>query len=189
MPATNRNAPIGGPISWFMSRYPPWSRAFASPIDARGTSRGSRLVEARSANVSAVPSRSSPSRTIGTLIDPVAMVVASTASTPARTRLTRMMIRRRSARSTTTPANVPNTSEGRNSQKNASETTNGSRVWLATRRGPAASTIPSPMLVNVEADHSQRKPAPRRAGRTLPTTASRALGMGGSAYRSDPLDK
>src|SRR5258705_159025 len=29
------------------------------------------------------------------------------------------------ARATTTPANVPNTSDGRNSQKNASDTTNG----------------------------------------------------------------
>ena len=46
----------------------------------------------------------------------------------------------------------------------AIETSNGSRVWLATSSGPAASAIPSPMLVRTDATSSRRNQRPSRGG-------------------------
>ena len=56
MPTANRNAPIGGASSWFVSRNAPCIRAFAMPRSSRATRPGSSVLLAESAKVSAVPS-------------------------------------------------------------------------------------------------------------------------------------
>ena len=55
IPAANRNAPIGGVRSWFVSRNAPCIRALAMPRSSRATRPGSSVLLAESANVSAVP--------------------------------------------------------------------------------------------------------------------------------------
>ncbi len=95
---------------------------------------------------------------------PVTMVTTRMASTKARTRFTTMTIRRRSNRSAATPPITPNRSVGRYSLKRARDTRNGSWVSEATSSGPADTTTPSPMLLTIVADSSQRKPDPSLVG-------------------------
>ncbi len=117
-----------------------------------------------SANVSAVPSTNSATSTMTMLTASLTIVTARTARMAARTRLTAAMSRTRSTRSATTPACTPNSSTGRFWASAAIDTRNGSRVWLATSSGPAASAIPSPMLVMTDATSSRRNPRPSREG-------------------------
>ena len=77
---------------------------------------------------------------------------------------TTMTIRRRSKRSAAAPPSTPNSRVGRYPLRTAIETRNGSLVCEATSSGPAASTMPSPMLLTVAAASSQRKLRPSLAG-------------------------
>src|SRR5215218_6262679 len=176
IPAANRNAPIGGATSWFVSRTLPWRRAFAIPRSSRRTSRGRMLPPPTSANVSAVPRTNNASRTTAMLTAPVTIVAARTARIAARHTLTRAIIRTRSTRSATTPAVKPNSSTGTFCASNAIETRSGSRVCDATSSGPAASATPSPTLVRTEVARSHRNERPRRAGTVA--SARRATGSG-----------
>ena len=178
MPSAKRNAPIGGDSSWPASKYEPWRRALAMPRSTRGTIPGRMLPAARLAKTSAVESRSRAARTMATLIAPVATVRASVASTTLRDRSIAMMIRRRSRRSTRTPAIDPSSSFGRYWHSAASETRSGSCVCDAIRSGPAATMKPSPMLFAMAAESSQRKPRPKRAGATTSIRAVTGLGIG-----------
>ena len=107
---------------------------------------------------------------------PVTIVVASSASTRARAMLTTTMIRIRSTRSATTPAANPNSRTGTFWASSAIETSSGSRVSEATRRGPAASATPSPMFVRTDVASSHRNERPRRDGAVA--SARRATGLG-----------
>ena len=175
MPAANRNAPIGGAISWFVSSTPPVMRAFAMPRSSRRTIRGRMLWPPMSANVSAVPSTNRATSTATMLTCPVKMVPASRARITARTMLTAAMRRIRSTRSATTPAAKPNSRTGRFWARTAIETSSGSRVCDATRSGPAASARPSPTLLTTAVARSQRKLRPRRAGAM--DSVRRAMGL------------
>src|SRR4029079_660309 len=164
MPMANSRAPIGGASSWFVSNTPPDSRALATPRSSRLTRRGRTLWPPMWANVSAVPSTNSATSTMAMLTALLTIVTARTTRMAARTRLTAAMRRTRSTLSATTPACTPNSSTGRFWASAAIDTRNGSRVWLATSSGPAASAIPSPMLVMTDATSSRRNPRPSREG-------------------------
>ena len=179
MPAAKRNAPIGGATSWFVSTKAPCIRALAMPRSSRATRPGSRVLLAESANVSAVPRTNSATSTTRMFTFPLTIVATSTPRTTARPRFTTMTMRRRSNRSAAAPPNTPNSSTGRYSAKRAIDTSSGSCVWEATSSGPAASAMPSPTLLMVVADRSQRKLRPSLAGVTVSVIRASSVRTGG----------
>src|SRR6478672_6655712 len=164
IPIVNRNAPIGGPTSWFVSSIEPWIRAFPSPRSSRLTRLGRSVLLAESAKTSAVASAKRAIRTIAMLTDPVTTVYTRTDSIAARLTLAMTTIRLRSTRSATAPPGMPKRRNGRYSLRTARETRKGSRVSDATSSGPAATVTPSPRLLTNDAEKSQRKLRPSRAG-------------------------
>ncbi len=181
IPTANRNAPIGGVSSWFTRMSAPWSRALAMPRSRGRTRRGSRLLLLTSANVSATPRTKSVPRTMAMVTLPVTMVAARTPRTAARPRFMAMTRRRRSYRSATAPATAPKSSGGSVEARSAIDTRSGSCVCDATRRGPAASTTPSPAFDTTFAASSQRKLRPSRAGAS--SLGERCDGRGGRCHR------
>ena len=175
MPAANRKAPIAGAMSWFINTNAPCIRALAMPRSSRATIPGSKVLLAESAKVSAVPRMNSTIRTTAMLTVPLTIVLTRTTRTPARTRSTAMTIRRRSKRSAAAPPTTPKIRTGRYPLRRASETRNGSCVSEATRSGPAAIAMPSPMLLMSVAEKSQRKLRPSLVGAMF--SAIRASGV------------
>src|SRR4051794_4165389 len=179
IPIANRNAPIGGATSWLVRSTDPVIRAFAIPRSSLGTRRGRMLALPMSANVSAVPSANRAASTTTMLTTPVATLVASSARMTPRIRLTTAMSRTRSTRSATTPAANPNSSTGRFWASTAIDTRSGSRVWLATSSGPAASAMPSPVFVTTDVRSSTRKERPSRGGAIASAARPRGFGTAG----------
>ena len=83
IPTANRNAPIGGATAGSRSRTAPCIRALATPRSSRRTRPGSRVLLAESANVSAVPSTNSATRTTAMLTTSLTIVATSTSRTAA----------------------------------------------------------------------------------------------------------
>ena len=159
IPTTNRAAPIGGAMSWLVSSTPPERRAFATPEvlapdeprqEAPAAHVGERL---RGARAGTARRGSAPMFTL-----PVTIVVARSASTSARARLTTTMIRIRSTRSATTPAANPNSSTGTFWARSAIETRSGSRVSRGDqqRAGRERDAVP-----DVGQDGRREQPAER----------------------------
>ena len=144
-------------------------RLFASARSSRWTSIGTSVLDALSANVSAVPSRNMATSTSQIVATSTATAVASSTRTRVRTESTTMTSRRRSSRSVTAPAHSPNSSGGSHWSSAASATRNASSVRDATSSGPAASTIPSPRFVLHDEASSHRNPVPSRRGTTVST--------------------
>ena len=152
------------------------------PRSSRATSPGRSVLLAESANVSAVPSTNRTTRTTAMLIaaaddrgdeddqhDGTAEVDDDDHPPPVESG---RRSRRRGRRTAAT---------GRYSLSTAIETRNGSRVCEATSSGPAASAMPSPMLLTNVADSSQRKLRPSRVGAMV----SVIRGGSGSHRRQD----
>ena len=76
-PTANRNAPSGGPTSWLTVTNPAMIRLFASARSSRCTSIGTSVLDALSANVSAVPSRNIATSTSQIVATSTATAVAS----------------------------------------------------------------------------------------------------------------
>jgi hypothetical protein len=141
------------------------------------TSIGISVPDAVSTNTSAVPIRNSAPSTTAMLTTPVRIVAQRATRTTARSRLATTTRRSRSNRSAIAPAWRPNRSHGSIWSSTAIETSAGERDSDATRRGPAASAMPSPRLeVQLDAS-SHRNGFPRRAG----ATASRMRPTSGDA--------
>lgn len=85
-------------------------------------------------------------------------------TTRTRRQLAVMMMRLRSNRSAMAPAHRPSSNHGSRCSSAARATRVALRVWEATRSGPAARAMPSPMLLDHEADMSHRNGVSRRAG-------------------------
>ena len=81
VPTAKRNAPRGGPTSWLVVRNPACSRALPTPRSSRGTSIGSSVPLALSANTSATPNRNVVTSTTVTSTLPVTIVTHSSATT------------------------------------------------------------------------------------------------------------
>ena len=128
---------------------------------------GRSVLLAESANVSAVPRTNNVTRTTAMPTVPLTIVATRTTSATARPRLATMTMRRRLKRSAAAPPRTPNSRIGRYSLRTASDTRNGSLVRDATSSGPAASTTPSPTLLTIVADRSQRKLRPSLVGTTV----------------------
>ena len=109
--------------------------------------------------------RTASTRTTAMLTVPVTIVATRTTRTTARheVRRRRPSAADRSGRRPRRRARRTGAS-GRYSLSSASETRNGSRVCEATSSGPAAIAMPSPMLLTNDAESSQRKLRPSRAG-------------------------
>ena len=149
-----------------------------------GTRPGIRVLLAESANVSAVPSTNSATRTTAMFTVPSRSSPRGPRGRPRRAGSTTTTIRRRSKRSAAAPPITPNSRTGRYSLSSAIETRNGS--WSARRRaaGPAARTTPSPALLTTAAARSQRKLRPSRvgtmasAGRAITERTARTIATG-----------
>ena len=85
MPVANRNAPIGGATSWFVSRKAPCIRELARPRSSRATRPGRNVLLAESAKVSAVPRMNSVTRMTAMLTVPLTIVATRTTSTSGAT--------------------------------------------------------------------------------------------------------
>jgi hypothetical protein len=179
VPVAKSAAPIGGPANWFTVTRPAIRRELAIPRSALSTSIGTNVLDAVSANVSAVPNRNMTTSTTAMFTQPVTIVTVSTVSTTVRIRSTATTTRRRSSRSAMTPAFSPKSSHGRRCSGTAIATSSGSLVWEATSSGPAASVIPSPRLLIHEEASSQRKATPNRRGTTIAMSARSAATLSG----------
>ena len=166
VPTAKRNAPTGGPTSWLVVRNPACSRALPTPRSSRGTSIGSSVPLAVSANTSATPNRNVVTSTTVTSTQPVTMLTHRTATTRARNRSATTTSSRRSTRSAIAPAHSPNSSHGSRWSTAAMATSTGLRVCEATSSGPAARPIPSPRFDAHDEASSHRNPAPMRGGAT-----------------------
>lgn len=177
-PNTNRAAPIGGPASWLTVMKAPRIRWFAAPRSSRATSIGVSVADALSAKTSRLATTNSANRTLAMLAVPVDTLTVSVNSTAARTVSTATTRWRRSSRSDSTPAHMPNSSGGSHCTAAAAAISAGLPVSEATSSGPAASAMPSPVLLSQVPASSRRKPAPNRSGDTAsinrPRTSSGA---------------
>ena len=136
------------------------------PRSSRGTSIGSSVPLALSANTSATPNRNIVTSTTVTSTHPVTIATQSTATTTARNRSATTTSSRRSTRSAIAPAHSPNSSHGSRWRSAAIATRTGLRVCEATSSGPAARPIPSPRFEVHDDASSHRKPVPMRGGAT-----------------------
>ena len=170
MPAANKNAPIGGPASWFAVTKPAMSRAWPIARSALGITIGRSVWLAESANTSATPRANMTARTRKTFTTSVTMNVHSAAITATRSPLATITMRRRFRRSASAPAQRPNRSQGSRWSIAASATRNALSVCDATSRGPAARAMPSPMLLVQDEPTSQRNDRPSRRGKTASTS-------------------
>lgn len=171
-PTANRNAPSGGPPSWYAVRNPACSRALPMPRSLLLTSIGSRVRVAAVLNASAVPMANMAINTEMMFTVPLKMVPNNMAITRQRNASPTITRRRRSNRSASAPAHSPNNNCGRRSNRPARATRNALSVCEATSNGPAATAMPSPMLATQDEASSQRKPMPNRSGMTAWTTAA-----------------
>ena len=167
VPTAKRNAPTGGPTSWLVVRKPACSRALPTPRSSRGTSIGSSVPLALSANTSATPNRNVVTSTTVD-VDPAGD--DRDAQRPPRRGPAAGRRRRRAA------AGRPGRRSRRPTARTAATaaagaappcaTSTGLRVCDATSSGPAARPMPSPRFDVHDDASSHRNPAPIRGGAT-----------------------
>src|SRR4051812_41079765 len=168
-PTVNRAAPMGGPTSWLTVMKPTWMRELARARSSRSTSMGSSVLVVLSAKTSAVARRNRVPSTSPIDTVPVAIAMLRRTRSAARATSTVMTISLRLMRSESAPAQTPNSRGGSHCRVAAEAMSRALWVSDATSSGPAASEMPSPVLLSHDDASSHRKLAPSRFGATAST--------------------